>query len=69
MQTRWFTLPIKQRIELLDFHSFYDVRWLIKTVLPWMKTLQTAAITDHNRGQFCREKSLQTAKQKHMAWR
>ena len=31
MQTRWFTLPIKQRIELLDFQSFYDVRWLIKT--------------------------------------
>ena len=34
-----------------------------------MKTLQTAVITDHNRRQFCREKSLQRAKQKQMAWR
>ena len=31
---------MKLRIDLLDLPSFYDVRWLTKTVLPCMITLQ-----------------------------
>ena len=38
---------IKQRIDLLDLHSFYNLQWLNLTVVAWMITLKMAAITDH----------------------
>ncbi len=31
-------LRMKLRIDLLNFHSFYDVLWLKTTLLPWMTT-------------------------------